>query len=134
MTLLPLRLASGDDLRRAIEAAVASRGASAAFVLSGIGSLSVTKLRLAGADAAIEMQGDIEILTLAGSIATNGSHLHMSVADADGRVLGGHAAHGCVVRTTVELLLALLPAHRFTREADAATGYEELVIRSIPNT
>ena len=133
MTLLPLRLVQGDDLRRATEAAVASHGASAAFVISGIGSLAVTKLRLAGAEAAIDVQGDVEILTLAGSIATNGSHLHMSVADADGRVLGGHVAYGCMVRTTVELLLALLPGHRFTREPDAATGYDELVIRSVPN-
>jgi predicted DNA-binding protein with PD1-like motif len=134
MTTLPLRLAPGDDLRRAIEAAVVSQGARAAFVLGGIGSLCAAKLRLAGAEAAIELHGDVEILTLAGSVATNGSHLHMSVADADGRVLGGHAAYGCMVRTTVELLLALLPEHRFTREPDAATGFDELVIRSIPNT
>ena len=58
----------------------------------------------------------------------------MSVADAGGHVLGGHAAYGCTVRTTVELLLALLPDHGFTREPDAATGYDELVVRSMPNT
>ncbi len=33
----------------------------------------------------------------------------------DGRVVGGHAAHGCIVRTTAEVLLALLPAWRFAR-------------------
>ena len=124
---LPLRLMPGDDLRRALEAAVIAAGGEAAFVLSGIGSLGVTKLRLAGAEQAIDVAGDVEILTLAGSIAVGGSHLHASVADASGRVLGGHVAYGCIVRTTAEVLLALLPDWRFTREVDAATGHEELV-------
>ena len=55
-----------------------------------------------------------------------GAHLHASLADADGRVLGGHVAPGCIVRTTAEVLLALLDDVRFTREPDAATGYAEL--------
>ena len=134
MSPLPLRLLPGDDLRRALEAAVAAQGAAAAFVLSGIGSLSVTKLRLAGADDAIDVTGEVEILTLAGSIAANGSHLHMSVADASGRVVGGHAAYGCVVRTTAEVLIALLPDWRFAREADPSTGFEELVVRPVPRS
>jgi predicted DNA-binding protein with PD1-like motif len=50
----------------------------------------------------------------------------MSVADADGRVSGGHVGPGCMVRTTAEVLVALLPAHRFSREHDPATGYQEL--------
>ena len=126
VTPLPLRLRPGDDLRRALEAAVAAAGCEAAFVISGIGSLGVTKLRLAGAEHAIDVPGDVEILTLAGSIAVSGSHLHASVADASGRVLGGHVARGCIVRTTAEVLIALLPGWRFTRETDPVTGYDEL--------
>ncbi len=131
-TPLPLRLVPGDDLRRALEAAVAAAGCEAAFVLSGIGSLGVTKLRLAGAEQAIDVPGDVEILTLAGSVAAGGSHLHASVADASGRVLGGHAAYGCIVRTTAEVLLALLPDWRFTRALDPSTGYEELTAARKP--
>jgi predicted DNA-binding protein with PD1-like motif len=48
---------------------------------------------------------------------------------AQGRVFGGHAGYGCTVRTTAEVLLALLPAWHFTREADPSTGYAELVVR-----
>jgi predicted DNA-binding protein with PD1-like motif len=36
---------------------------------------------------------------------------------------------GCSVRTTAEVLVALLPDHRFRREPDRATGYMELVVR-----
>jgi hypothetical protein len=53
----------------------------------------------------------------------------MAVSDAAGTVVGGHVAPGCIVRTTAEVLLVLLPQHRFSREPDAATGYAELVIR-----
>jgi predicted DNA-binding protein with PD1-like motif len=130
MDALPLRLHPGDDLRRAVEAALAAQGLEAGFVVAGIGSLRPAVLRLAGADALLRLDGDVEILTLSGSVGVDGSHLHLSVADATGRVLGGHAGYGCTVRTTAELLLAALPGWRFTREPDAATGYAELVARA----
>ena len=126
MQTLPLRLIPGDDLRAALEDAVRAHALPAAFVLQGIGSLSVAQLRYAGVDRPAELRGDLEILTLAGSLSADGAHLHMSVSDRDGRVFGGHVAKGCIVRTTAEVLLALLDDVRFTREPDAATGYAEL--------
>ncbi|TES74194.1 DNA-binding protein [Burkholderia cepacia] len=128
----PLRLSPGDDLRRSIEEALRPHGAHAAFVIQGIGSLSGAQLRFAGVDQPTELRGDLEILTLAGSVSPDGAHLHMAVSDASGRVSGGHVASGCVVRTTAEILLALLPEHRFSREPDAGTGFNELVIRREP--
>ena len=131
MTPLALRLVPGDDLRRALEAAVADAGCEAAFVLSGIGSLGTTLLRFANADDPTMLAGPTEILTLAGSISVGGSHLHASVADALGRVHGGHVACGCIVRTTAEVLLALLPGWQFARTLDPATGYAELQPRRV---
>jgi hypothetical protein len=131
MKLLPLRLQPGDDLRRALEAAVAGHGLEAAFVLQGIGSLHDALLRLAGAETSTLVAGDSEILTLAGSLAPGASHLHASLADASGRVIGGHLPYGCRVRTTAEVLLALLPDWTFAREADAATGFAELSVRRL---
>lgn len=125
---LPLRLSPGTDLRAALEAECAARSYHAGFVISGIGSLSGARLRLAGAGAADHLRGDLEILTLAGTIAGNGSHLHMSVADSEGRVVGGHVAHGCIVRTTAEVLLVLLSDWSFNRELDPSTGFAELVV------
>lgn len=129
MAMLPIRLGPGDDLRHALEAALRTAGGSAAFVVAGIGSLGTTKIRYAGADDATSIAGDVEILTLAGSLGEDHSHPHGAVADAGGRVSGGHAAYGCIVRTTAEILVALLPGWRFTREPDARTGYDELVAR-----
>lgn len=128
----PLRLSPGDDLRAALEDVLRQLGVQAAFVIQGIGSLSVAQLRFAGNDEPTELRDDLEILTLAGSLSTDGAHLHMSVADPRGRVSGGHVARGCTVRTTAEILLALLPDHRFSREHDPASGFLELAIRNEP--
>jgi len=129
MKTLPLRLNPGDDLRAALDAALPALGAEAAFVVSGIGSLREARVRLAGREAPHHVVGDLEILTLAGTLGAGGSHLHASLADADGHVLGGHVAPGCIVRTTAEILLAVLDDVAFTREPDPATGYAELAIR-----
>jgi len=127
---LPIRLHPGQDVRAALQELLPQHGVAAAYVLQGIGSLSVAQLRFAGAGTLSELRGDLEILSLAGSLSADGAHLHMAVADAQGRVTGGHVAAGCLVRTTAEVLLVLLPDHQFTREQDAATGYAELGIRT----
>lgn len=129
MQTLPLRLQPGDDLRAAVVAALLAHGQQAGFVLQGIGSLGVVQLRYAGAAQPATLRGEYEILSLAGSVGIDDAHLHMMIADAAGQVQGGHVGAGCIVRTTVELLLALLPGRQFTREFDARTGYAELTIR-----
>lgn len=128
MRAVPLRLHPGDDLRAVLGEALARHGVAAGFVLQGIGSLSVAQLRYAGQPESSTVGGDLEILSLAGSLAPQGAHLHMAVADAQGRVLGGHVCAGCIVRTTAEVLLALLPGQVFGRAFDAATGFAELSI------
>ncbi|CAE6780248.1 hypothetical protein R69927_02467 [Paraburkholderia domus] len=128
----PLRLFPGDDLRAALEDVLRQLKLRAAFVIQGIGSLSVAQLRFAGDEDSTELRDDLEILTLAGSISSDGAHLHMSVADPRGRVFGGHVGRGCTVRTTAEILLALLPEYRFSREHDSDSGFKELVIRNEP--
>ena len=134
MKTLPIRLTPGQDLRAALEAAVQSQNCRAAFVLSGIGSLSTAGIRLAGAAQPTRLTESMEILTLSGTVAVDGgktaSHMHMAISTATGQVLGGHVAPGCTVLTTVEVLLALLPDWQFTREPDAGTGYDELVVQA----
>jgi predicted DNA-binding protein with PD1-like motif len=83
----PLRLFPGDDLRAALEDVLHQVKLQAAFVIQGIGSLSVAQLRFAGDEDPTELRDDLEILTLAGSLSPDGAHLHMSVADPRGRVM-----------------------------------------------
>jgi predicted DNA-binding protein with PD1-like motif len=129
MESLPIRLIPGQDLRRCLELVLADSQCQAAFVLSGIGSLTQASLRFAGVAEAGLIRGDLELLTLAGTVGVNGAHLHATVAGSDGAKVGGHVGYGCIVRTTAEVLLAQLREWKFLREADPTTGYDELVMR-----
>jgi predicted DNA-binding protein with PD1-like motif len=129
MQFLPIRLSPGADLRRALEDVMRNQNTDSAFVVAGIGSLVGASLRYAGESTGSALVGPLEILSVSGSLSASGAHLHMSVADASGRVYGGHAGYGSTVRTTAELLLALLPDGSLTREHDARTGFNELVVR-----
>ena len=128
MSLTPLRLKPGSDLRASLEEAAGSTGC--AFVVTGIGSLQGYKLRFAQEEVESDGSEPVEILTLAGSVAINGAHLHMSVSDRHGAVIGGHVCYGNIVRTTVEVLLSQVPEWRLSREFDSQTGYQELVVRA----
>lgn len=127
--LQPIRLQPGADLRAALDQLLRDSGQPAGFVVAGLGSLQGATLRLAGAESMLKLEGELELLSLTGTLSPDGSHLHASVATMEGRVFGGHVAPGCPVHTTAELLIAWLPAWRFAREFDAATGYAELQIR-----
>ena len=124
----PLRLLPGDDLRDALLAFLRSSPHRAAFVAAGIGSLSRVALRRAGAAAAELHEAPYELVTLSGTLAVDGAHLHATVADAQGNVTGGHVGAGCIVRTTVEVLVLVLPDLAFARVVDPATGFRELAI------
>ncbi|MBC8083274.1 MAG: DNA-binding protein [Hymenobacter sp.] len=127
-----LRLRPGDDLRQQLVAFTTAHHIKAGAVLTCVGSLTVATLRLANQDGPTEYRGHFEILSLVGTLSTNGSHLHLAVADSTGRTIGGHLLDGCRVYTTAEIVLGELPALEFRRETDATFGYQELVVRPAP--
>ena len=128
-----LRLVPGDDLRLALEGLfpklAITYGIAAACIVSAAGSLSHAVLRYADKPGGSEISGPLELLMLSGTLSPDGAHLHGSVADSQGQVRGGHVLPGCVVHTTAEVVIALLPGWQFRRELDAATGFKELVAR-----
>jgi predicted DNA-binding protein with PD1-like motif len=132
MKVVPLRLQPGKDLRQALEAWMGEQAAQAGCVITAVGSLSVARVRFAGAAEATVIRGDLEILSLSGTLSADGAHLHIAVADSQGAVIGGHLCAGSLVRTTAELMIGLLPEWLFSREFDPATGYAELAIKDRP--
>lgn len=133
MNVQVLRLSPGDDLRAVLEAAFAGlskrHGIAAACIVSAVGSLSRAVLRYADKASGSDINEPVELLMLSGTLSADGAHLHGSVADANGAVRGGHIMPGCIVRTTAEVVIALLPGWEFRRELDAATGFNELSAR-----
>jgi len=128
MKVVPLRLQPGVDLRLDLEAWMGEQQEQAGCVISAVGSLSLAQLRLAGATQATAIHGELEIVSLSGTLSPDGIHLHIAIANSSGTVIGGHLCAGSLVRTTAELVIGLLPEWQFRRELDPATGYAELRI------
>lgn len=124
-----LRLTPATDLRLALEELARQHQWPAAVVLSCVGSLSQAQLRLADASEGTPFQGPFEIVSLEGTLSSDGPHLHLALADRQGQVIGGHVLAGCLVYTTAEMVIGVLPELRFARPLDAETGYRELLVQ-----
>ena len=125
-----LRLLPGEDLLTALATCVAQRGIKAGWIAGVVGSLSQAALRFAGEPDSTLLIAAFEIVSLSGTLDAGGGHLHLSVADAQGLMRGGHVMPGCIVRTTCELIIGELDDLRLTRELCSLSGYDELVITS----
>ena len=129
MSYTPLRLGPGIDLRHALDGYVFSNGSRSGFVVAGLGSLTDPVLRFAASEEETTVLGPVELVTISGSLSEDGAHIHVSLATAQGQVLGGHLCLGSKVRTTVELLLVQVGSFRLSREFDPETGYRELAVQ-----
>jgi predicted DNA-binding protein with PD1-like motif len=125
------RLKPGQDLKKFLTEFASEGPFTGSYIASCVGSLSVANLRMAQADTHSTMKGPFEILSLNGTLCKDGVHLHLGIADHEGRAFGGHLLDGCLVLTTAEIVIAELTAVSLTREFDPATGYRELVVREI---
>jgi predicted DNA-binding protein with PD1-like motif len=65
---------------------------------------------------------------LVGTLCESGLHLHISLSDSNGNMLGGHVLPGCKIYTTAEIVILELCDLLFTREMDAETGFKELIV------
>ncbi|RUS91663.1 hypothetical protein EGW08_000636 [Elysia chlorotica] len=126
----PLRLCPGEELQTTLAQFVRSRGLEAAFVLSCVGSVTKAHLRMANStDTKLYTQGPYEIVSLVGTLSGGSSgHLHTSLSDAQGEVVGGHVLGQMVVHTTAEVVIGNVQGLVFTREPDSRTGYDELCV------
>lgn len=129
MRTIAKRLLPGQNLRKEIEQLVQDENIQAGVLLSCVGSLNAAKLRLADGDTLRSWEKLFEIVSCTGTVSVNGVHLHASISDQEGNVIGGHLnSEGNIIHTTVELVILDLEETMFTREADESTGYSELVV------
>jgi len=123
-----IRLVPGDDLYFALDQFTKERGITAAAVLTCVGSLAKINIRLAGRKSSTCLEQKMEIIALSGTLSNDGCHVHISLADSDGRTIGGHLMAESIVHTTAEIVIIELSGTTFRRAVDPATGYRELVI------
>lgn len=128
MKTFAIRLRPGQDLKAQLTQFCEEQQLQAGVVLTCVGSLTQTCLRMAGQDRIKTWQEKMEIVSLVGTLAANGLHLHLAVSDGEGQTFGGHLVEGCLIYTTAEIVLGDLDHLRFLRTVDPATGYKELEI------
>lgn len=123
-----LRLHPGDELLAGLRAFIQHHALQAAWIAGCTGSLTDVALRFAARDETTWLSGTFEVISLGGTLELAGEHLHLSVADENGAMLGGHVMPGCTVRTTLELVIGELTTLAFSRQPCPLSGYDELVI------
>jgi len=57
-------------------------------------------IRFANQSVSTVLNDKFEILSLNGTLATSGVHLHISISDKEGKTIGGHLDNGCIIYTT----------------------------------
>ncbi|AUD07586.1 DUF296 domain-containing protein [Spirosoma pollinicola] len=129
MQTYSVRLKPGQDLKKSLDLLVQQERIGAGALITCVGSLTDVTLRLANQEGPSVWRGHFEIVSLVGTLSTSGSHIHLSVSDSTGRTIGGHLLQGCIIYTTAEILVGVMPELTYSREPDPTFGYHELVIR-----
>jgi len=110
--------------QRSLEQLALERGASG-FALSVVGNLSQACFQCPGKAAPTVLRGELEIITLSGTLSPQGVHLHLSFSDADCRVWGGHLEPGSLVLKGADLLVGWLAAAAVPPQAPVGADGEQ---------
>lgn len=130
LTIHPLRLKPGQDLKIEIQNYVQKNNIKAGWISTCVGSFTDYSIRFANQPNNSTGKGFFEIVSLTGTVSINGSHLHVSISDSTGKTIGGHLANGCKIYTTAEIILICTNDFEFTRENDGTTPWKELSIKN----
>ncbi|MBR8836583.1 MAG: DNA-binding protein [Stigonema ocellatum SAG 48.90 = DSM 106950] len=125
MEIFAIRLKSNEDLRQSLQNFAEKENITAGFILTAIGSLKKATIRFANQDISTVLSDKFEILSLNGTIATTGVHLHIAISDQQGKTIGGHLSDGCIIYTTAEIVIGMSEKFTFLRTLDEQTGYKE---------
>ena len=128
MNTIALRLYPDQDLRETLLKFCVDRRIDAACIVTCVGSLKHAVIRFADAPDGTTLEGPYEIVSLVGTISRHGTHLHISLSDSEGNLVGGHLLNGSSIHTTAEIVLGLIGGIAFKRKHDPRTGYKELSI------
>lgn len=131
MKVFALRLKPDQDLRQSLKTEAKEQNIKAGFILTAIGSLKQATIRFANQSVSTVLNDKFEIISLNGTLATTGIHLHIAIADKEGKIIAGHLDDGCIIYTTAEIVIGASEEFSFIRTIDKQTGYKELEI--IPN-
>ncbi|MFQ6088780.1 MAG: PPC domain-containing DNA-binding protein [Candidatus Methanofastidiosia archaeon] len=109
-----LKLESGEDILDVISEFLKKNGVKST-VIFGIGAVSEARIGFFdGTEYRVtELNENLEVLSLLGNVSLKEEeplpHLHITLADSEGRAFGGHLFKGCIVSATLEVFILELP-------------------------
>lgn len=131
------RLRPNQDLNKELDDFVRKNDLKAAFIMTCVGSLTKATIRMAF-DKNFDIENNrvktleqhMEIVSLVGTLSSKGGHhLHISLSDKDGNLVGGHVFGELNVFTTAEVVIGECVDYIFEREDDHESGFKELVVK-----
>ena len=125
------RLKPGEDLKKSIEKVVNDNHIKAGWISTCVGSLTNYNIRFANQPNTNSGSGHFEIVSLTGTVSTNGAHIHISISDSTGKTIGGHLSEGNIIYTTAEIVICSSNNYVFKREVDGTTPWDELQIEEV---
>lgn len=128
MEILDLRLKPNQDLKEELDKFSKNNNIKAGVILTCVGSLKKANLRLADERVMKEYDEKFEIVSLVGTISSEGNHVHISLSNSKGETIGGHLKEGCTIYTTAEIIIGKINNLSFGRILDEETGFKELTI------
>jgi hypothetical protein len=127
------RFRKGDDVLESLNQLVRdNRVSSGSF--SAIGNVEKAEVGFFVGDgrySTISCKGPLEVCSCIGNVATKEHspfvHAHISLADKQGRMYGGHLMPGCIVDVTFEVVLHAYEGMNLERKLDPSTRLYLLV-------
>lgn len=132
MKTYAFRLQKGQDVKEQIKQFVKDNKIQAGVIITAVGCVYRAVIRMAGATPEKSdirtYEEKLEVVSLVGTVSQNDSHLHISLSNKDGGVIGGHLKGEAIVDVTMEIVIGDMENVTFTTEFDKATGYKELKV------
>ena len=127
MRPLPLKLAPGSDLRLSLED-LARREGIHGFVLGVVGNLTRAAFQCPGQSEPTVLEGDLEVITLNGTLSPDFVHLHLSLSDGACQVWGGHLEPGTIVQKGADVLVGVLEQNKPAAASTATAPRLEIAV------
>ena len=127
MRPLPLKLAPGSDLRLSLED-LARREGIHGFVLGVVGNLTRAAFQCPGQSEPTVLEGDLEVITLNGTLSPDSVHLHLSLSDGACQVWGGHLEPGTIVQKGADVLVGVLEQNKPAAATTATAPRLEIAV------
>ena len=127
MRPLPLNLAPGSDLRLSLED-LARREGIDGFVLGVVGNLTRAAFQCPGQSEPTVLEGDLEVITLNGTLSPDSVHLHLSLSDGACQVWGGHLEPGTIVQKGADVLIGVLEQNKPAATTTATAPRLEIAV------